>query len=262
MVLGSRVAAAEPLDPWPRVASAYLVVADGELLWARNADAIRPPASLAKLMTALVLLAHDWDPDATIITSRTAAGIEGSRLGLRAGERLRAGDAFTALLVRSANDACVALAEHMAGSLAAFAALMNARAAAMGLQESHFVHPCGLDAPGQGSSARDLLQVAAEAMQLSEVARAVALTDAVVTTLDGRRLFMHTGNHLLGRTRGVEGIKSGYTGKAGKCLIALAHRDGHAVWLVMLNAPERWFTAQGMIDAAFARVADREGRGE
>lgn len=260
-VVASRIAWAAPVDAYPRAAASYIVVTDGRPLWVRQPAAPRQPASLAKLLTALVLLEQGWRPEAQVRISARAAGIEGSRLGLRTGEVLLARDALVALLVRSANDACVALAEHAAGSLPAFAARMNARAAVLGLQDSHFVHPCGLDAPGQRSSARDLLRIAVAAMDEPEIARIVALRGAVVTTGGGRRLAMHNGNALLGRVAGVVGIKSGYTSGAGKCVIALARRGPHSVWLVLLDAPDRWWVAAGIIDAAFRELEFREGTG-
>lgn len=250
-------AVAAPIDAYPGAAAAYIVVADGRPLWVREAAVPRQPASLTKLLTALVLLEGGWHPEAEVVVSSRAAGVEGTRLGLRAGETIRARDALVALLVRSANDACIALAEHTAGSLPAFAARMNARAATLGLHDSRFVHPCGLDAPGQKSSARDLLRVAIAAMDEPEIARIVALREAVVTTGGGRQLAMHNGNALLGRVDGVVGIKSGYTSGAGKCVIALARRGPHSVWLVMLDAPNRWWVAAGVIDAAFRDLAAR-----
>lgn len=241
-----------PHDAYPRAAAAYLVVVDGRVTWARNPDEPRPPASLAKLLTALVLLDDPrWDEAARIEFGAAAAAVEGSQLGLRRGEALRAGDALTALLVRSANDACVALTEHFAGSLEAFVARMNARAAALGMAGSRFGHPCGLDAPGQQTTARDLLRVAGTALGRPAIATRVALARAEVTTLEGRRLAFVNGNALVGRVDGVIGMKSGFTRRAGKNVIAVAVRGGHHVWLVMLGAEERWWTAAGMIDAAF-----------
>lgn len=246
-------------DPYPGAAAAYLLVLDGRPLWAREPAAPRAPASLAKLLTALVLLERDWDPAEQIVVTRRAATVEGSRLGLRAGESLRARDALTALLVRSANDACIALAEARAGSLEAFAARMNSLGARLGLQDSNFVHPCGLDAPGQHSSARDLLRIAAAAHDHGEIRRIVALSTATVRTAGGRTLRMRSGNALLGRLEGTVGMKSGYTSGAGKCVIAVVERDGHRAWLVMLGAPERWWTAAGMLDAAFRQAGPARG---
>jgi len=242
-----------PLDLYPGAAAAYLVAVDGRLRWARNADLPRPPASLAKLLTAVVLLDDPrWDDAARVEVSAAAAAVEGSQLGLRRGEALRAGDALTALLVRSANDACLALVEHFAGSIGTFVERMNTRAAALGMSRSHFGHPCGLDAPGQQSTARDLLRVAGVALGRPAIASRVALARAEIATLDGRRLAFVNGNALVGRVDGVIGMKSGFTTRAGKCVIAVAQRGEHRVWLVMLGAPERWWTATGMIEAAFA----------
>jgi serine-type D-Ala-D-Ala carboxypeptidase (penicillin-binding protein 5/6) len=254
-LLCSATAAAAPVDAYPGAATSYLLVADGVPMWAHDPDLPRPPASLAKLMTALVLLDGDWQPQATITASKRAVEVDGTRLGLRVGESLRAQDALVALLVRSANDACVALAEHDAGSIEAFAVRMNARAAKLGLAGSHFVHPCGLDAPGQHSTANDLLKIAQAALEQPEIAAIVRQKSARVATLGGRTIGMHNGNHLLGSVEGVFGMKSGYTSAAGTCVIAVAERQGHRIWLVMLDAPLRWWNAAGMIDAAYRWIA-------
>jgi D-alanyl-D-alanine carboxypeptidase (penicillin-binding protein 5/6) len=254
-LLASATAAALPIDAYPGAATSYLLVADGMPLWAHAPDLPRPPASLAKLMTALVLLDGNWQPEATITASQRAVTVDGTRLGLRAGESLRASDALVALLVRSANDVCVALAEHDAGSIEAFAARMNARAAKMGLSDSHFEHPCGLDAPGQHTTANDLLKIAQAALERPQIAAIVRMKTARVTTLGGRSIGMHNGNHLLGSVEGVFGMKSGYTTGAGTCIVAVAERKGHRIWLVMLDAPLRWWNAAGMIDAAYRWIA-------
>ncbi len=245
--------AVAPIDAYPGAAAAYVVAVDGRLQWARNPDQPRPPASLAKLLTAVVLLDDpQWDDAAPIEVSAAAAAVEGSQLGLRRGETLRADDALTALLVRSANDACLALAEHFAGSVGQFVERMNARAAALGMSRSRFGHPCGLDAPGQQSTARDLLALAGVALGQPAIAARVALARAEIATLGGRRFAFVNGNALVGRVDGVLGMKSGFTTRAGKCVIAVVQRGEHRVWLVMLGAEERWWTASGMIESAFA----------
>jgi D-alanyl-D-alanine carboxypeptidase (penicillin-binding protein 5/6) len=250
--------AAAPVDAYPRAATAYVLTLDDRAIWARALDAPRPPASLTKLLAAIVLLEAGWQPGATLTVGARAASVDGTRIGLRAGETLRADAALTAMLVRSANDACMALAEHAAGTAAAFVARMNARAATLGLRQSHFGHPCGLDAPGQHSTAGDLLQLAQAAMLRPEIARRVALPEARIATLAGRELAFTNGNLLVGRVAGVIGVKSGFTSRAGKCVIALAVRGTHRVWLVMLDAPNRWWVAAGMIEAAF----EQAGAGE
>ncbi|HEX4023174.1 MAG TPA: serine hydrolase [Steroidobacteraceae bacterium] len=245
-------------DPYQRSAAAYAIVVDGTILWGRNLDAHRAPASLTKLLTALVLLDSNWQPDAILTVSRDAAHTTPSRVGLRTGEQVRAEDALTAMLMHSANDACLVLVEHAAGTLAAFAARMNARAAQLGMHDSHFVHPCGYDAAGQYSTVHDLLQLAQVAHADPRIARIVAQRRASITTESGRRLTFNSTNHLLGRMPGVVGLKTGYTAQAGRCLIALGERSGHHVWVVLLGARQRWWVAHRMLTSGFA-AADRGG---
>jgi D-alanyl-D-alanine carboxypeptidase (penicillin-binding protein 5/6) len=239
-------------DPYHRAASAYAAVLDGELLWGSNLDVRRAPASLTKLLTALVVLDADWQPDALLAVSHDAAHTTRPRVGLRTGESIRADEALTAMLMHSANDACLVLAEHVAGSLDAFAERMNARAAALGMQDSHFVHPCGFDADGQYSTVTDLLRLAKAAHADPRIAQIVAQEEATISTPSGRRLAFHNTNQLLGRLDGVVGLKTGYTSHAGHCLIAVAEQSGHRVWLVLLDSPRRWWTAHRIITDAFA----------
>jgi D-alanyl-D-alanine carboxypeptidase (penicillin-binding protein 5/6) len=144
-------------DRFPAAGTAYVVAVNGRPVWARAPDSPLPPASLTKIMTALVVLERDFSPGAWLRVSPRAAAATGSRLGLRAGEELTVGDALTATLVSSANDACRALAEHVGGSEGAFVRRMNERARELGLHATHFENACGHDAPGHRSSARDLL---------------------------------------------------------------------------------------------------------
>jgi len=252
-VLALPAGSVEPVtDRFPGIATAYAVAIDGKLRWAANLDRPRQPASLAKLLTALVLLDPAWKPDAEVRISAAAAGIEGSRIGLKAAEVLTAADLLTGMLVRSGNDACLALVEQSAGSISAFAARMNQRAAALGMKNSHFAHPCGLDAPGQHTTARDLLLLGEAAKQQPEITRRSAMTSSTVRTQGGRELRFHNSNALIGRQADTSGLKSGYTSQAGNCLVAIASRDGHQVMLVLLGAPERWWEAAGIIARALA----------
>jgi len=256
LLLAATAATAPPADRFPKAAASYLVAIDGRVVWAGRPDTPRPPASLTKIMTALVLLEGDWKPAAPVTVSRVAAAETGSSAGLRAGETLAAGDLLTAMLVTSANDACVALAEHAAGGVPTFVAAMNRRAATLGLAATRFENPCGHDAPAQRSSARDLLALAGAALAHPEFARTVALRSAAVSTKGGRRIALTTGNHLLGSSPGVIGVKTGWTPEAGKCLIVLAERDGTRVMIVLLDAADRWWTAAALVEEAFdaARV--------
>jgi D-alanyl-D-alanine carboxypeptidase (penicillin-binding protein 5/6) len=248
----------ERRDPFPSAAVAYATVLDGELLWGRNLDVHRAPASLTKLLTALVLLDSDWQPDALLPVSHTAAHVERQRIGFRSGEHVRADDALTAMLVHSANDACMVLVEHAAPSLAEFADRMNARAAQLGMHDSHFVHPCGFDADGQYSTVSDLLRLAKAAHADPRIASIVAEQRTTISTASGRKLSMNNTNQLLGHLPGVVGLKTGYTAQAGRCLIALAEQSGHRVWVVLLDSQRRWSTAHRLITAAFATAVRTE----
>jgi D-alanyl-D-alanine carboxypeptidase (penicillin-binding protein 5/6) len=257
VVLSFPAAAALPLpDPFPDVAAAYEVRIDGEAVWSHAASAPLAPASLTKLMTAL-LVAEDGRLDAVATASARAAAATGSRLGLRAGDRYRVGDLLTAALVASANDGCRALAEWRDGSEARFVARMNRRAAALGLRATRFVNACGHDAPGHASSASDLATLTEIAIAQPAIATRVRQARATIRTLDGARATEITNrNALVGRYDGAIGVKTGFTARAGKCVIALAERDGVRVLLVLLNGRDRWWDAHAMLDRAFARRAN------
>jgi serine-type D-Ala-D-Ala carboxypeptidase (penicillin-binding protein 5/6) len=254
---GPRAAEGDPPDAYPRAGRAYVVAIDGVEVWARAPDLPLPPASLTKLMTALLALEAGQRPGAWVEVSPRAARETGSRAGLRAGEALTVEGALTATLVSSSNDACLALAEHLAGSAPAFVARMNARAAALGLGATHFRNPCGHDAPGHVSSARDLLRLTRAALSHPELRRLVALTGATVTTRGGRSIPLRTHNLLLGRLEGARGVKSGYTEGAGRCMVALAERDGVEVLAVLLDSPDRWWTTAALVELAFDEVHKR-----
>lgn len=221
---------------------------DGRVLWAGNADAQLPPASLTKMMTALVTL-EGGRLDELVTVSRAAARERGSRIGLRAGEQLRARDLLAAMVVRSANDACRALADHAGVT---FVARMNQRAAALGLRGTQFVDPCGWDNPGQFSTAADLARLAEQVMQQPDFARLARSEQVSIATANGSRKFRFTNtNALIGRYPGAIGVKTGSTGRAGHCLVAIAERNGVRVVLVMLKARDRWWSAAGLLDRAF-----------
>jgi len=243
---------ADRIDPYPTAAVAYAAVVDGELLWGRNMDVRRAPASLTKLLTALVLLDSDWRPDAELEVSHVAAHITHPRVGLHTGDTVTAGDALTAMLMHSANDACMVLVEHAAPSPEIFARRMNARAEQLGMHDSHFVHPCGFDAEDQYSTVSDLLRLARAAHADPRIAQIVQQQQASIATGRGRVLSFKNTNMLLGRVDGVLGLKTGYTAQAGRCVIVLAEQSGHRVWLVLLNSQQRWRSAHRIITDAFA----------
>jgi serine-type D-Ala-D-Ala carboxypeptidase (penicillin-binding protein 5/6) len=238
-------------DPYPWIASAYLVKRDGVVLWAGQPQARFPPASLAKMMTALLALERGrLDEPAKV--GRGVLQATGTRIGLKPGEQLLASDLLAATVVRSANDACRALAEHLGGSVKVFVQAMNGRAIMLGLGDTKFADPCGHDREGQYSSAADLARLAEEVMRHDEYLRLSRTQKISIKTLGGRVFALRNTNALIGRYEGAIGLKTGHTEGAGNCLVALAERDGVRVLAVLLNAPNRWWNAAGLLDRAFA----------
>lgn len=245
---------AAPHDAFPGVAAAYVVQVDEYTPWGRRLATPLPPASLTKLMTALLVDEAGAGDETLLTVSASAAAARGARAGLRAGEQWAVTDLLTATLVASANDACLALAQWLDGAEAAFVARMNRRARELGLSGTQFRNACGHDAPGHRSTAADLLRLARAAMAREGIARRVRMAEAQVAAAgdQGRRLTLRSSNALLGRYPGVRGVKTGFTARAGRCLVALAEREGVQAWVVLLDARDRWWDAHALLDRAFA----------
>jgi len=251
-IVASAVWAEAAGDPFGNVAAAYVVKVEGREVWARNPAARLPPGSLAKMMTALLVLERA-DLRSVVTVSPEASRETGTRLGLAPGDRMTVLELLAATILGSANDACHALADHVAGSETKFVPRMNARARELGLSDTRFVNACGHDAPGMHSTARDLARLTEKAMGTPVFAKMAGLEDGWISTADGGKKFsLVNKNLLIGRYRGAIGAKTGFTGRAGKCLAAVAERDGKRVLLILLNAPDRWWKAEGILDAAFA----------
>jgi D-alanyl-D-alanine carboxypeptidase (penicillin-binding protein 5/6) len=199
-------------------------------------------------MTSLIVLERGA-LDEMLSVSAAAARAGGARMGLREGERLSVRDLHAAMVVRSANDACRALADHIAPD---FVARMNARAASLGLADTRYADPCGHDRGGQYTSADDVARLAQALMAQPEYLRLARLPRVRMASAAGRKFNLATTNALIGRYEGAIGLKTGYTSAAGHCLVALAERDGVRVLVVMLNSPNRWWNAVGLLDRGFA----------
>ncbi len=249
-LLSCTVGAASQPDPFPQVADAYRVEVDGVVVWEKQAGRRLPPASLTKLMTALLVLEQGRLEDVAII-SQAATHETGSRLGLQPGEHLRMQDLLAATLLQSANDACHALADHVAGNEAAFVKRMNRRAQELGLRDTRFQNACGHDAPGHHSSTQDLAHLAHELLKHPQVVPLTSQTHTTISTLEGKRYEVSNKNALVGRYDGALGLKTGYTANAGKCLVAYAKRGEHEVLLVILHGQDRWWDAVDVLDLAF-----------
>ncbi len=241
-------------DPFPHIARAYWIQTDDRVLWVRQPDVHLPPASLTKLMTAL-LVAESSKPEDVVTIDPATMRETGTQLGLRQGEQYSVEDLLAATLIHSANDACHALSAHISGSESRFVAKMNRRARSLGLRDTHFMNACGHDAEGHYSSARDLATLAMRVLQQPRLTSLIDRVEMPITARDGRRSFLlKNSNALLGRYNGIQGVKTGYTPGAGKCLIAYAIRGQQRVLLVMLNAPNRWWDAADILDLAFAHA--------
>ncbi len=253
--------------PWTEVgarplqvdARACLLLRDGVEWLAQDADRPLPMASLTKLMTALLVLESGRRLEEIVAVPPEAARDTGTRLGLRAGERLTIGDLLAAAVIASANDACLALAITLAGSERRFVQRMNARAASLDLVQTHFTNACGHDAAGHQSTARELAKLSLAAMRDPRFRRLAATSQASIGSRDPapRRFELTNRNELVGRHPGVIGIKSGTTPNAGRCLAAFAMRGERSALLVLLDAKERWLTAGKLLDQALDDDAAR-----
>jgi serine-type D-Ala-D-Ala carboxypeptidase (penicillin-binding protein 5/6) len=207
----------------------------GDVLLAKRVDARRPIASTTKLMTALLTLESGKLNRTFTAPAYNANPIE-SKINLRRGERMKVRDLLTALLLESANDAAVDLAVGVAGSKQAFVDKMNARARQLGLRNTHYANPIGLDASGNYSSARDLALLARKLMTNKTFAATVDKPRATLRSGDHVRTIRNR-NLLIGRHRFVDGVKTGHTGGARYVLVGAAHGNGSKIISVVLGEP-------------------------
>jgi D-alanyl-D-alanine carboxypeptidase (penicillin-binding protein 5/6) len=196
-------------------------------------------------MTALVAL--ESAPLQEVVKIHPRAIVHHSSNHFRAGEQFLLRDLLTAMLVASANDACEAVAWHIGGDDKQFVTMMNGRARALGLTNTHFVNPCGFDAPGHYSTAADLANLTEQALQQPFFSMMVRTLARDISTVDGtRRMSLHSTNELL-VDPDVNGVKTGYTSKAGRCLIASMFKDGQRLLLVALNMMDQWEQASRLL---------------
>ena len=230
---------------------AVLIDADsGRVLFAQNADKLLPMASTTKVMTALLALEH-CSLDEPVTAGPNASGVPGTSLYMARGETLSMEHMLYGLMLRSGNDAAVAIAEHVAGSVPAFAELMNARARQLDA-DANYVNPHGLDADGHAISALGLARVMREAMKRPEF-RTITGTKRKVIPWVGNEYsrVLENKNRLLKTYEGANGGKTGYTGKAGRCLVFSAERNGLALIGAVLNCPTWFDTATMLLDYGF-----------
>jgi len=249
-ILAGTPAAAAP----PRISArtAFLVQPDTrDVVYARGPGRTRPMASTAKLMTALLTLEHKKLGSMVTAAPYNAAPGE-SVAGLRAGERLTVADLLRALLLPSANDAALTLADAVGGSESAFVAQMNRRARQLGLRDTHYANPIGLDSPGEYSSARDLVELALVLRRNPFFRATVNLPRAVLRSGSHPRVLVNR-NDLVARIPYVDGVKSGHTNTAGYVLVGSARRAGVTVVSAVMGEPS--LTARDSDTLALLRYA-------
>lgn len=230
---GGAVTALAPGAPNLSARSAVLMdVASGMFLYSKNEDERLFPASITKVLTALVVVRHA-SPDQVITVGASAAGAPGSSADLVAGDRLSVRDLLYGLLLVSGNDAATALAQGLAGSTSAFAGWMNATARSLGATGSHFTNPHGMPDPGHYTTARDMAKIARAALQNAMIAQMVGTKQYTAHAANGRAYVFVNENKLLGQN-GVNGVKTGYTTEAGHTYVASATEGGRRLLAVFL----------------------------
>jgi D-alanyl-D-alanine carboxypeptidase (penicillin-binding protein 5/6) len=237
-------------EPGPRISAHAAILLEnttGTVLYAKNEHALRAPASLTKIMTALLAIENGRLSD-MVTVSRQAAGVWGSSAHLFAGQQIRLEDLLYGMLLPSGNDAAVAVAEHIGGSLSAFVRLMNERARELGATRTHFTNPHGLDRPGHLSTAFDLAMLSRLALLYPLFADIVGTRSH--SSADWNQTWRNT-NKLLWSYEGTEGIKTGTTGQAGNCLAAAASRQGMQLIGVVLGSADRWSDTAKLFNYGF-----------
>jgi D-alanyl-D-alanine carboxypeptidase len=218
--------------------AAYLVDLDTRMvMWARDPETMRAPASLTKLMTAMVAVDDAGSLDRVVEVTKESTQVIPSVMGLSPGEKLTLRQLIAGLFLDSGNDAAEAIAQGIVPR-DRFIRQMNQKAGAIGLTASHFTNPSGLDAPGHAMSAHDIAHVAAYLDKYYPELAAIAATKdiAIPATADHKAFYPHNMNRLIGTYPGATGLKTGLTDNAGGCMVATATRDGRHLVAVVLNA--------------------------
>ncbi|MGI6255134.1 MAG: D-alanyl-D-alanine carboxypeptidase family protein, partial [Acutalibacter sp.] len=242
--------------------SALVMTADaGSVLFQKDANTQRPMASTTKIMTALLTLeAAECMGDPTVEITQEMVAVEGSAMGLREGDRITLTNLAAGMLLASGNDAANAAALYLDGSLEKFAQRMNSRAAELGMENTHFVTPSGLegeDAQGLGhySTAFDMALLAREALKNEKFRQLCGSASAQVEfEYPVKRVTFTNHNKLLTLYPGCIGVKTGFTKAAGRCLVSAAERDGVTLIAVTLNAPNDWDDHAALLDYGFTQT--------
>jgi len=223
-----------------------------EILFEQDANKRMPIASLTKLMTLLIVL-EDNKLNETVLISQKSATVEGSTMYLRVGEEISVRNLIYGAIINSANDAAIALAEHNAGSTELFVKKMNQKAKNLGLLNTHFANPVGLDDQENYSSALDIAKLSKEIYKNEFIQKAAKISEMEV--VDKNQYYTHnlkTTNKLLNSYLHIDGLKTGTTELAGQCLTTIAeNEDGKKIITVVLHSPDRFQETKAIIDWSF-----------
>lgn len=237
--------------------SAILIDADsGTVLFDKNAHERLPMASTTKIMTALVAL-ENADLDKEVSVSPNAVGVEGSSVCLKNGEVMTLEELLYAMLLESANDAAAAIAIDIGSSIEGFAEMMNQKAQSLGLDDTSFENPHGLDGENHYTTAHDLARITAAALKNPDFARIVSTYKYRIPMGDSYRYLLNH-NKLLRQYEGAIGVKTGFTKKSGRCLVSAAEKDGLKLIAVTLSCPDDWHDHSAMLDFGFENFERRK----
>jgi serine-type D-Ala-D-Ala carboxypeptidase (penicillin-binding protein 5/6) len=225
-----------------------------EIIYDKEALKEVKPASLTKIMTAMLAIEQD-DLERPVTITSEMIGVEPTKAGYKEGEVILLEDLIKAAMIKSDNDAAMAIAISVGGNLNNFVVMMNAKAKQLGMDDTHFTNPCGFDISNHHSTPLDLLHLAEYAIQNPLFNEITRQNEYTYYSLNSNRKFLaKTHNHLLGRYEYAVGVKTGYTSKAGACFIARAKKDGNDCLIVMLNSKEnRWSIAQHIFEQVFVQ---------
>lgn len=261
-LVGALCPVARAAGPEVSAQSAVVLTADtGTVLFEKDGHTPRPVASTTKIMTALLALeAAQEQGDPLVDITQEMVAVEGSSMGLQAGDSISLTGLAAGMLLASGNDAANAAALYLDGSLESFAARMNQRAAALGMEDTHFVTPSGLDgedAQGLGhlSTAYDMALLARAALEDQAFRQLCSSPSLAVEFAEPVKRVTYTNhNKLLTQYPGCVGVKTGFTKEAGRCLVSAAERDGALLIAVTLNAPNDWEDHAALLDYGFSQV--------
>lgn len=246
----------------PKISAKAAVVMDaktGRVLYAKNEDLRLPMASTTKIMTTILAIEKGRLDDVVRI-SQKAACVEGSKIYLKPNEKIRLEDLLYGVMLESGNDAAIAVAEHIGGNLSEFVRMMNAKALSIGAYDTHFDNPHGLDSgiDNHYTTARDLAIITAYGLKNPIFSKIVSTKNKSVSYGNNEYRYFTNHNKMLWKYPDADGVKTGYTRKAGRCLVTSATREGMQLIVVTLNDPDDWKDTENLLNYSFDNYSYRK----